>query len=57
MRLTKFIALSLILLLNCPSAPLTDATHVRNAIAHFDQVIGVSDEDHELARSLAAKAR
>ena len=25
--------------------PLTDATHVRNAIARFDQVIDVSDED------------
>jgi hypothetical protein len=29
--------------------PLTDADHVRNAIARFDQVIGVSDEDRELA--------
>jgi hypothetical protein len=29
--------------------PLTDATHVRNAIARFDQVIDVSDEDRELA--------
>jgi hypothetical protein len=29
--------------------PLTDATHVRNAIARFDQVVGVSDEDRELA--------
>lgn len=29
--------------------PLTDATHVRNAIARFDQVIGVSDEERELA--------
>jgi hypothetical protein len=29
--------------------PLTDATHVRNAIARFDQVTDVSDEDRELA--------
>jgi hypothetical protein len=29
--------------------PLTDAQHVRNAIARFDQVIGVSDQDRELA--------
>src|SRR5262245_55125622 len=29
--------------------PLTDASHVRNAIARFDQTIGVSDEDRELA--------
>jgi hypothetical protein len=29
--------------------PLTDATHVRNAIARFDQVAGVSDEERELA--------
>ena len=29
--------------------PLTDARHVRNAVARFDQVTGVSDEDRELA--------
>ncbi|MEH1165381.1 DUF6582 domain-containing protein [Micromonospora sp. CPCC 205539] len=29
--------------------PLTDAGHVRNAIARFDQVQGVSDKDRELA--------
>ena len=29
--------------------PLTDASHVRNAIARFDQVIDVSDADRELA--------
>jgi hypothetical protein len=29
--------------------PLTDAGHVRNAIARFDQVEGVSDEERELA--------
>jgi hypothetical protein len=29
--------------------PLTDASHVRNAIARFDQVTGVSDEERELA--------
>jgi hypothetical protein len=29
--------------------PLTDASHVRNAIARFDQVEGVSDEERDLA--------
>ena len=29
--------------------PLTDAHHVRNAVARFDQVIDVSDEDRALA--------
>jgi Family of unknown function (DUF6582) len=29
--------------------PLTDARHVRNAIARFDQVEGVSDEDRDEA--------
>jgi hypothetical protein len=29
--------------------PLTDAEHVRNAIARFDQVIDVSDEERQLA--------
>jgi len=29
--------------------PLTDASHVRNAIARFNQVKEVSDEDRELA--------
>jgi uncharacterized protein DUF6582 len=29
--------------------PMTDASHVRNAIARFDQTIGVSDEDRKLA--------
>jgi len=29
--------------------PLTDASHVRNAVARFDQVIDVSDADRELA--------
>ena|SRR5579885_3193392 len=29
--------------------PLTDAQHVRNAVARFDQVIDVSDEDRDLA--------
>ena len=29
--------------------PLTDASHVRNALARFDQVEGVSDGDRELA--------
>jgi hypothetical protein len=29
--------------------PLTDASHVRNAVARFDQVIDVSDDDRKLA--------
>ncbi|MEH1031436.1 hypothetical protein Q3V37_29180 [Micromonospora profundi] len=29
--------------------PLTDAAHVRNAIARFDQVQGVDDADRDLA--------
>ncbi len=29
--------------------PLTDARHVRNAVARFDQVIDVSDADRNLA--------
>ncbi len=29
--------------------PLTDANHVRDALARFDQVEGVSDADRELA--------
>ena len=29
--------------------PLTDAEHVRNAVARFDQVIDVSDADRALA--------
>jgi hypothetical protein len=29
--------------------PLTDAQRVRNAVARFDQVIGVSDADRDLA--------
>jgi hypothetical protein len=29
--------------------PLTDAQHVRNAVARFDQVTGVSDADRDLA--------
>ena len=36
--------------------PMTDARHVRNAIARFDQVIGVSDEDRELAFANIKKA-
>lgn len=36
--------------------PLTDASHVRNAIARFDQVEGVSDEDRELAFTNIKKA-
>jgi len=38
--------------------PLTDAPHVRNAIARFDQVIDVSDEERELAfANITAAAR
>ena len=39
--------------------PLTDARHVRNAIARFDQVEGVSDaeRDHAWQRILAAAKR
>jgi hypothetical protein len=29
--------------------PMTDASHVRNAIARFDQVEGVSDEERDMA--------
>ncbi|MGB6986309.1 MAG: DUF6582 domain-containing protein [Candidatus Aquilonibacter sp.] len=36
--------------------PLTDASHVRNAIARFDQVINVSDEDRALAFANIEKA-
>jgi hypothetical protein len=36
--------------------PLTDAQHVRNAVARFDQVIGVSDEDRALAFANIQKA-
>lgn len=36
--------------------PLTDAQHVRNAIARFDQIIDVSDKDRELAFANIEKA-
>lgn len=36
--------------------PLTDASHVRNAVARFDQVTGVSDADRELAFANIKKA-
>jgi hypothetical protein len=36
--------------------PLTDAAHVRNAIARFDQVIDVPDEDRALAFANIEKA-
>jgi hypothetical protein len=36
--------------------PLTDASHIRNAIARFDQTIDVSDEDRELAFANIKKA-
>lgn len=38
--------------------PLTDARHVRNALARFDQVKGVSDMDRDLAwRNILAAAK
>jgi hypothetical protein len=37
-------------------APLTDANHVRNAIARFDQTVGVSDADRDLAFANIKKA-
>jgi hypothetical protein len=36
--------------------PLTDARHVRNAVARFDQVIDVSDADRTLAFANIEKA-
>jgi heterodisulfide reductase subunit B len=36
--------------------PLTSATHVRNAIARFDQVIGVEDSEREIAFANLKKA-
>ena len=36
--------------------PLTDARHVRNAVARFDQVTGVSDEDRAEAFANIKKA-
>lgn len=36
--------------------PLTDAQHVRNAVARFDQVTGVTDAERELAFANIEKA-
>ena len=36
--------------------PLTDARHVRNALARFDQVKGVSDADRDVAFANIRKA-
>jgi hypothetical protein len=36
--------------------PMTDATHVRNALARFDQVEDVSDEERDLAFANIRKA-
>ena len=36
--------------------PMTDAKHVRNAVARFDQVTGVSDDDRALAFANIKKA-
>ena len=38
------------------SSVLTDAAHVRNAVARFDQVIDVSDTDRALAFANIEKA-
>lgn len=36
--------------------PMTDAAHVRNALARFDQVAGVSDAERDLAFANIQKA-
>jgi len=36
--------------------PLTDASHVKNALARFDQVDGVSDDDRDVAFANIKKA-
>ena len=36
--------------------PMTDASHVQNALARFDQVKGVSDEDRDIAFANIKKA-
>lgn len=36
--------------------PLTDASHVKNALVRFDQVEGVSDEDRDIAFANIQKA-
>jgi hypothetical protein len=36
--------------------PMTDASHVRNAVARFDQVTGVTDDDREQAFANIKKA-
>src|SRR4051794_6270145 len=36
--------------------PITDAAHVKNALARFDQTKGVSDEDRDLAFANIKKA-
>jgi hypothetical protein len=36
--------------------PMTDASHVRNAIARFDQTVGVSDQDRDVAFANIKKA-
>ncbi len=36
--------------------PLTDASHVQNALARFDQVEGVSEQDRDLAFANIQKA-
>ena len=39
-----------------PYEPLTDASHVRNALARFNQVEGVTDEERDLAWANIKKA-
>ena len=36
--------------------PLTDGSHVKNALARFDQVTGVTDQDRDLAFANIKKA-
>jgi hypothetical protein len=36
--------------------PLTDAVHIQNALARFDQVQGMSDEERDLASANIKKA-
>ena len=36
--------------------PMTDASHVRNALARFDQTVGVSDDERKLAFANIKKA-
>ena len=37
--------------------PLTDKSHVQNALSRFDQVDGVSDDDRDLAFAISKRRR